>query len=402
MQSAALEKILIVDDEPDAIENCRRMLSKQRYQCLGEADPQRALAVIERERPRVLLTDLRMPGLDGIALLQAARRIDPAIKVVLLTAYASLQTAVASMRHGAFDYLAKPFTGKELFEVIRRALGQDSAGAGEVSIAMPVSAVQGGASGAVEPVLAGCSAAIQSVRIVIERIAETEAAVLLTGERGTGKARIARAIHARSLRHSGPFLSVDCQSSGESLLEWELFGSQLSAGAGIIRVSALESAAAGTLFLDEVSALSLRLQAKLLRALKERRMRRMNGDTYRQVDVRVVAASSKNLQQACGTGEFRTDLLQFLNVVPIVVPPLRERVDDLELLAQRLLEPVWRAKSRRFPDPFCFSPAALAALRRHPWPGNVQELQRVVERAAVLTDGPQIAVDCLPDELRVR
>ncbi len=402
MPPVALEKILIVDDEPDAIENCRRLLSKRRYQCLGEADPQRALAVIERERPRVVLTDLRMPGLDGIALLQAARRIDPAIKIVLLTAYASLQTAVASMRHGAFDYLAKPFTGKELFEVIRRALGQDSAGAVEVPPAAPVSVVQSGTSGAAEPVLAGCSAAIQSVLVVIERIAETEAAVLLTGERGTGKARIARAIHARSLRHSGPFLSVDCQSSGESLLEWELFGVQPSAGAGAMRVSALESAVAGTLFLDEVGALSLRLQAKLLRALKERRMRRANGDTYYHVDVRVVAASSQDLQQVCGAGGFRTDLLQFLNVVPIVVPPLRERMDDLEILAQRLLEPVWRAKSRHSPESFGFSPEALAALRRHAWPGNLQELQRVVERAAVLTDGPQIAIDCLPEELRAR
>ena len=400
MQAKALEKILIVDDEPDAIENCRRMLSKHRYQCLGEADPQRALAVIEQERPRVLLTDLRMPGLDGLGLLQAARRIDPAIKVVLLTAYASLQTAVASMRHGAFDYLAKPFTGKELFEVIRRALGQDSAATVDVPPADPVRTVRSSASGAVDPVLAGCSAAIQSVRVVIERIAETEANVLLTGERGTGKARIARTIHARSLRHSGPFVSVDCQASGETLLEWELFGSQPAAGSGVMRASALESADGGTLFLDEVGVLSLRLQAKLLRALKERRMRRTNGDAFAEFDARVVAASSQDLQRASAAGEFRTDLLQFLNVVPIVVPPLRERADDIELLAQRFLEPVTRMKSQRLSEPFSFAPAALANMRRHAWPGNVQELQRVVERAAVLADGPEITSECLPDDLR--
>ena len=218
------EKILIVDDEPEAIENCRRILSLHRYECVTEADARRALEVIERERPQVLLTDLRMPGLDGIELLKAAKRIDPAIKVVLVTAYASLQTAVESMRFGAFDYLAKPFTGKELRGVIRRALGDEPVRVNEAEppVSPPVSRV--GEIVAAEPVLAGDSPSISSARVVIERIANTEAAVWLLGEKGTGKERMARVIHAGSHRRSKPFVSVDCQVPDEARVEWELFG----------------------------------------------------------------------------------------------------------------------------------------------------------------------------------
>lgn len=394
------DKIMIVDDEPEAIENCRRILSRYRYECVLEADAQQALAVIERERPQVLLTDLRMPGLDGLALLKAAKRIDPDIKVVLLTAYASLQTAVASMRLGAFDYLAKPFTGRELRSVIRRALGTDAADAIEVALAKLPEAPWGSPMSAVEPVLAGRGPAIQAVRAAIELVAETEAAVLLTGERGTGKARMARVIHAGSLRRSKNFVSVDCLASSESLVEWELFGVHPLSGVSGARAGLLESADGGTLFLDEVGGLSVRLQAKLLRALKERRARRANGGAFYPLDARVMAASSQNLENACSEGAFREDLYQYLNVVPIAVPPLRQRPEDIDQLSRLFMEPLWLRKQRPLPASFGFTPDALAKLCRYPWPGNMQELQRVVERAVVLADGPVIDSVHLPDYIK--
>lgn len=270
METLAPDKILIVDDEPDAIENCRRILSRHRYHCVGEADSNRALAVIERERPQVLLTDLRMPGLDGIGLLQAAKLIDPTIKVVLLTAYASIQTAVASMRHGAFDYLAKPFTGQELRTVVQRALGQEGDDTSDRNTA-PFSPAKGPAesgTAAPEGVLIGNSPATQAVREVVERVAATEAALLISGELGTGKEYLARTIHARSVRHSKPFVSVGCIAGDEATLEAQLFGAE---GSMRSQPGLLESAQGGTLFLDEVGGLSPRLQAKVARALKDRK-----------------------------------------------------------------------------------------------------------------------------------
>lgn len=392
------EKIMIVDDEPEAIENCRRLLSG--YDCVVEADAQRALAVLERERPQVLLTDLRMPGLDGLALLKAAKRIDPAIKVILLTAYASLQTAVASMRHGAFDYLAKPFTGRELRKVIRRALGGAGVEAIETAPSGLPRAPWGSPLSAAEPVLAGRSPEIQAVRAAIELVAETEAAVLLTGERGTGKARMARVIHAGSLRRAKHFVLVDCLTFSEALLDVELFGSHPAAGVSGDRAGLLESADGGTLFLDEVGGLSLRLQAKLLRALKERRARRANGGSFYPLDARVVASSSRNLLAACGEGAFREDLYQHLNVVPIAVPPLRQRTEDLDQLSRLFMEPFWLRKQPLPPALFGFAPDALAKLCRYAWPGNLQELQRVAERAVVLADGPLLDSASLPENIQ--
>lgn len=395
------EKILIVDDEPEAIENCRRILSLHRYECVAEVDPRRAVEVIERERPQVLLTDIRMPGLDGIELLKAAKRIDPAIKVVLVTAYASLQTAVESMRFGAFDYLAKPFTGKELRGVIRRALGGEPVPANEAEQPVPPPVSRIGEIVAAEPVLAGESSSICAVRGVIERIANTEAAVWLLGERGTGKERMARVIHAGSHRRSKPFVSIDCQASDEALVEWELFGglaSQSVRGGGD-RMGLLESVDGGTLFLDEVESLSLRLQAKLLRVLKERQGRRGTGDYY-PLDVRVVSASTRDLRKACHAGEFRDDLYQYLSIVPILVSPLRQRMEDINSLSRRFMDPLWLRKHRTLPPVFGFTPEALARLRGYAWPGNVHELQRIVERAVVLAGGPVIDSSYLPDNIR--
>ena len=403
---AAPDKILIVDDEPDALENCRRILSGHQYDCLVETDPSQALAAIEREHPKVLLTDFRMPGLDGIGLLKAAKRIDPAIQVVLLTAYASIQTAVASMRHGAFDYLTKPFTGKELRTVIRRALGEESDDSTEYEgeSASLLSTGKAGRATArhAEEALAGISAAMQAVRELIERVAATEATVLIFGEQGTDKECVARTIHARSARQSKPFVPVDCLTSDESALEVQLFGTPPSASrvGGGSQPGLMELGHGGTLFLDEVGGLSLQLQAKLLRALKERRGRRVGGNRFVEIDTRVIAGSSQDLQRACSLGEFRDDFYQYLNIVPIVLPPLRDRVEDIETLARSYLQTTLRERGR-LPPQAGFTSDALALLCRYAWPGNVCELRNVIERAVVLADSSLIDLTHLPDRLRL-
>ncbi|MDO9119089.1 MAG: sigma-54 dependent transcriptional regulator [Nitrospira sp.] len=399
MEIVAPEKILIVDDEPDAIENCRRILSRHRYHCVVEADSNRALAVIERERPQVLLTDLRMPGLDGIGLLKAAKLIDPAIKVVLLTAYASIQTAVASMRHGAFDYLAKPFTGQELRTVVQRALNREGE-SGRACLDMPLAPaanLAGSHVPAYEGVLIGNSTATQLVREVVERVAATDAALLISGEAGTGKEYLARTIHARSVRQSKPFVSVGCIAGDESTLEAELFGATLSTGQ---QPGLLETAHGGTLFLDEVGGLSLRLQAKVARVLKERRGRRLGQEGYYDVDLRVIAASTQDVTFLCGRGTFREDLYWQLSVVPILLHPLRERVDDIDVLAHWVLK---TCQAGGTDDQLMwqnFTPRARRRLRHYPWPGNLRELRSVIEHAAVLADRSLIDLTHLPDRLR--
>lgn len=391
----ASDKILIVDDEPDAIENCRRILSRHQYQCVAEVDSNRALAVIERERPQVLLTDLRMPGLDGIGLLTAAKRIHPSIKVVLLTAYASIQTAVASMRHGACDYLAKPFTGQELRTVVQRALNREGEGSGACldMPLVPTTRLPGSDALAYEGGVIGNSIATQMVREVVERVAATDAALLISGEAGTGKEYLARTIHARSARSAQPLISVDCMTGDESALDAQLFGAGSQPGL-------LEAAHGGTLFLDEVCGLSLRLQAKVARVLKERRGRRLGEEGYYDVDLRVIGASTQDMACLCGRGTFREDFYWQLNVVPILLRPLRERVDDIEVLAHWVLRTcqVTRADIQLVWQDF--TPRARRRLRHYPWPGNLRELRSVIEHAAVLADGSFIDLVHLPDRLR--
>lgn len=399
-------KVLIVDDEQDALENCRRILSRVPYHCLTECDPVRALDIIQRERPGLILTDLRMPVLDGIEVLTAAKRFDPSVQVVLLTAHATVETAVTSMRYGAFDYITKPFTGTDLVQVARRAFGEDGA-------APTVDAGVVGECGRPEQVrpercaglarVIGESAAMQSVFDLIEKVAPTQSNVLVYGESGTGKELVARAIHDASLRADRPFIPVDCVSLPDTLLESELFGHEKGAftGAHVSKPGLFEVAAGGTVFLDEVSGMSHTLQSRLLRVLQERQVRRVGGIRFVDVDVRVIAASNQDLEAACRRGEFREDLYYRLNVIPIALPPLRSREGDILLLAREFLRRFMKQQGSGtacVPD---LDQAATDLLRRYPWPGNVRELQNVIERAAVLADGPIITNAHLPERLRV-
>jgi two-component system response regulator AtoC len=398
-------KILIVDDEQDALDNCRRILSRVPYDCLTECNPVRALDVIQRERPGLILTDLRMPDLDGIEVLTAAKRFDPAVQVVLLTAHATVQTAVTSMRYGAFDYITKPFASFDLVQVARRAFGED----GPLPSTDTRAAGQNGRLGQAPPgrragfaPVIGESPAIQSVFNLIEKVAPTHSNVLVYGESGTGKELVAHAIHDASLRADRPFIPVDCVSLPDTLLESELFGHEKGAftGAHVSKPGLFEVASGGTVFLDEVSGMSQTLQSRLLRVLQERQMRRVGGIRFMNVDVRVIAASNQDLEAACRRGEFREDLYYRLNVIPIALPPLRNREGDIPLLAREFLR---RFLTQQRPGT-TFAPQLSASatdlLCRYAWPGNVRELQNVIERAAVLADGPFIEGEHLPERLQ--
>lgn len=402
-------KILIVDDEPEALENCRRILSRLHYACVTERDARKAIQVMERERPGLVLTDLRMPGLDGLGVLTAVKEVDPEVRVVLLTAYATVETAVSSMRQGAFDYLSKPFTSAELEQVVRRAFGDDGRpdecnpdltarqAAGLRDAEAPPKVPQHP-----DPIL-GASRAMRDVFELVRKVARTNANILIYGESGTGKERIARAIHQQSPRARRPFVPVDCVSLPDGLLESELFGHEKGAftGAYSSKPGLFEMARAGTVFLDEVSGMSSNLQSRLLRVLQERQVRPIGGMRFVDVDVRVIAASNQDLERACRRGEFREDLYYRLNVISLSLPPLRLREGDIELLAREFLHRFsgWGGPPELAPS---FEPTALELLKAHTWPGNVRELQNVVERAAALADGPVIRCEHLPERIRLR
>ncbi|MBX3235561.1 MAG: sigma-54-dependent Fis family transcriptional regulator [Nitrospiraceae bacterium] len=392
-------KILVVDDEIDALDNCRRILSRLGYECMTESDPLRAIERIQHERPELVFTDLRMPVLDGIGVLAETKRVDPNIGVVLMTAYATVQTAVECLRRGALDYILKPYSSKDLEDVARRALTKLSEPGSDGEAIQSEAVGQEGERGATDRIL-GKSRAVVDVKELIKRVARTDANILIYGESGTGKELAALAVHEQSERSAKPFVPVDCVAMPDTLLESELFGHERGAftGAHATKAGLFEVANGGTVFLDEVSGMSHTLQARLLRVLQERHVRRVGGTRYTDVNVRVIAASNRDLEELSQKGVFREDLYYRLNVIPIVLPPLREREGDVELLAQAFLR---RFMARQaYPGGPQFSVEALALLKQYAWPGNVRELQNVIERASALADGPVIQARHLPERLR--
>ena len=392
-------KILIVDDEEDALENCRRILTRVPYECIGTSTPGQALTLLEREHPGLVLTDLRMPKMDGIEVLTAAKRFDPGVQVVLVTAHATIETAVTSMRYGAFDYITKPFTSEELIQVVRRAFAAEAGSDGmprAASVPRPAAATHGGVQ------MVGSSEAMKAVFALANRVAPTDSNVLVYGESGTGKEMLARYIHQRSRRAEQPFIPVDCVSLNDALLESELFGHEKGAftGAHAAKPGLFEIAHGGTVFLDEVSGMSPNLQARLLRVLQERQVRRVGGTRFTHVDVRVIAACNQDLEDLCQKGMFREDLYYRLNVIPVSLPPLRSREGDILLLANEFVTRfVQRVQTENGSVP-AIDPSAADLLMRYTWPGNVRELQNVMERAAVLVDGHTVMSTHLPDRVQ--
>ncbi|MFG0284803.1 MAG: sigma-54-dependent transcriptional regulator, partial [Phycisphaerales bacterium JB039] len=348
-----------------------------------------ALEIVSRRRPDAVVTDLKMPGMTGVELLERIRAVDDDLPVVLMTAYAAVETAVEAMRLGAYDYVTKPFEGDELLISVKRAIqharlarenavlraraGEAPAGAGR----LPAGARFG------LDRLIGDSPAMRRVKGQVSDVAESHGTVLIIGESGSGKEVVARAVHDLSPRAQGPFLAVNCAALSESLLESELFGHEKGAftGADRLRRGRFELADGGTLLLDEVSEVGLSVQAKLLRVLQERAFERVGSSTTIGVDVRVVATSNRDLPAAVGAGQFRNDLFFRLNVLPIHLPPLRDREEDVPVLARHFIEQICARDGR---PPMAIEDDALDLLQRYDWPGNVRELQNICERAVVL------------------
>ena len=375
--------ILIVEDKDSLRTMLRHALEAQGHTVVEARDQREAEAALLTSHPAVVLSDLRLTEGDGFGVLRAAKDFDPQLPVIVMTAFGSIQDAVAAMKAGALDFLAKPVDPDHLLLMVERALAQRRL-ATENMILRDELAQRRGA-----PQIVGDDAKLKQVSVALHRAAATDTTVLLEGESGTGKELFARALHALSPRNDGPFVAINCAAIPETLLETELFGHEKGAftGASQRKPGKFELAHHGTLFLDEIGDLPLTLQPKILRALEEKRFERVGGTTPLQVDVRVVAATNRNLKAAVAARQYREDLYFRLSVFPIVIPPLRERPDDVPTLARYFIDRFCRDLNKR---PLALSPAAEEDLRSYAWPGNVRELQNCIERAAILTEGDTI------------
>jgi two-component system NtrC family response regulator len=387
-----METILIVDDEKNYLLVLEALLADAGYEVITCDNASEALEVSTSHDLDLVITDMRMPGVDGMEFLVQLRGLQPEIPVIMMTAYATVEKAVEAMKRGAFDYVTKPFKNEELILTIRKALEMHRLRQENRLLSQELQERFKFAN------IVGKSKVMRQVYEVIEKVAQTRASVLITGESGTGKELIARAIHFNSPRSDKPFVSVNCSALPETLLESELFGHERGAFTGAItrRKGRFELAHNGTLFLDEVGDMSSALQVKLLRVLQEMRFERVGGTTTLQVDARLVAASNRDLKREVEFGRFREDLYYRLKVVHINVPPLRERRDDIPLLVHHFLRKV--AKYNGLPVKN-ISHEALKYLYQYDWLGNVRELENVIERAVILCDGEEIRPQDLAEEL---
>jgi DNA-binding NtrC family response regulator len=377
------EPVLLVEDKDSLRTMLRHALEGQGYAVIEARDESEARAALGQSIPAVVLSDLRLPVGDGFGVLRAAKDADPDLPVVVMTAYGSIQDAVAAMKDGALDFLAKPVDPEHLLFVVERALAQRRL-LSEYNLLKEEAAKRRGM-----PAIIGESAAIRHTMQSVQRAAGSETTVLLEGESGTGKELFARAVHALSDRASGPFIAINCAAIPDTLLEAELFGYEKGAftGATQRKPGRFELAQRGTLFLDEVGELPLAVQAKLLRAIETKRFERLGGTTTIQVDVRLVAATNRGLRQAVAARQFREDLYFRLSVFPVNIPPLRERREDIPLLARYFVEHTGSELGRKR---LSLSDRAVDLLCSHAWPGNVRELQNAIERAVILTEGDTI------------
>jgi len=381
-------KILIVDDDPDIVTMLEDRLQASDYRTVIAHDGAQALELVEQEAPGLMLLDLDMPRLTGIEVLKRLPKVRPTedLPVIVMTAHASIDAAVEAMKTGAYDFLTKPLDNDHLLLVISKALERDSL---KRQVACLKSEVDSRYASIV-----GISAKIRAVLESAQRAAKSDASVLLLGESGTGKELFARSIHQWSPRQAMPLVVINCVALTETLLENELFGHERGAftGADRLQKGKLEMADGGTIFLDEIGDMSLPLQAKLLRVLQDREFHRVGGTRLVSINIRVIAATNKDLRQAVKTGEFREDLFFRLNVISLTLPPLRERPDDLPALAKFFLNR--HARDAKRPG-MMFSPAAMETMSRYRWPGNIRELENAVARSVVLNQSDTIEPDML-------
>ena len=387
--------LLVVDDDRAHLSMLRTILNGWGYQVTGVEDGTEAIAAVRGKPFDGVLMDVRMARVGGIEALREIKGYNPAIPVIIMTAFSSVDTAVEAMKRGAYDYLTKPLNFDDLRFTLERALEHMALAQENRSLREQLSA------DAVLGSIIGASKAMRDLLETAVTVAATEATVLITGASGTGKELIARAIHANSHRRKGPLVTVNCAALTDTLLESELFGHEKGAftGADRKRDGRFMQAQGGTIFLDEVGEIPLHMQAKLLRAIQEREIQRVGGDTVLRVDVRIIAATNRDLLADVQAGRFREDLYYRLNVVNLRVPPLHERTEDVPLLARHFLEHFAGKNRKQLKG---FTPAAMDVLVRYPWPGNVRELENALERAVIMTVGDYLTERELPPNIVAR
>ena len=383
-------RILVIDDDAAIRESLRMILEYEHYEFIGAASGPDGIAAVKREAPNLVLLDIKMPGMSGLETLAEIRKTDEALPVAMISGHGTITDAMQATRLGAFDFIEKPFTSERVLVTVAnglevRELRQENR---ELKLAMES-----------KYEIVGQSPSLRTVLESVKRAAPTNATVLLLGESGVGKELVARTIHRNSARASGRFIQVNCAAIPEELIESELFGHEKGSftGATEKQIGKFEQADRGTIFLDEVGDMSPKTQAKVLRVLQEQEVERIGSSRTIKVDVRVIAATNKNLEEAIGRGEFREDLYFRLNVIPIVVPPLRERREDIPLLVQHFAR---RTSEEHNLKPRRFDPAAMEAMQRYRWRGNIRELRNTVERLMIMAAGDVVRVEDLPAEIR--
>lgn len=388
-----LGKVLIVDDEANIRNALAKLLTRSGYTVKSAANVAEGLAMLESNPFDIVLTDLRMSGDGGLELLREVKRRDSRVEVIVMTAYGTVETAVQAMKEGSYDYIEKPINVDRLPLLLQRALERRALAEDNVRLRTVVSAREEYGN------LVGRSEKITQLYGLIEMVAPTQATVLIQGESGVGKELIARALHLRSSRASGPMISLNCGAIPESLLESELFGFERGAftGADTARPGKIEMADRGTLFLDEVGEMNAKTQVELLRVLESRELRRLGGSKTIAVNIRIIAATNKTLADEVTAGRFREDLFYRLNVVPIKVPPLRERTADIPVLIARFLQEFGKSYGRPAKR---LARDASEILLQHRWPGNVRELRNLMERLTVTVNDTVVRIEDLPEEYR--
>ena len=390
---SASARLLVVDDERSMREFLEILLRKEGYDVTTAGDVEAALVALDSDDFDLVISDIQMPGKSGLDLLRSIREAQGDALVVMITAFATTETAIAAMKEGAYDYLTKPFKVDEIKLVVQKALEKKLLTSENARLRFELRSERQ------QRPLVGNSPRMQQVYEMVARIAPTKTNVLIAGESGTGKELVARAIHAESDRAASPFVALNCAAIPENLLESELFGHVKGAFTGAVgnKSGLFEMADNGTLFLDEVGELTLPLQVKLLRVLQEKTIRRVGGTSDRRVDVRILAATNRRLEDEVAAGRFREDLYYRLNVIQLELPPLRDRMEDLPLLVHHFVEKYGRELSKVVRG---LSEEAMACLRAHPWPGNVRELENGIERAVALSRGEWIEAEALPPCVR--
>lgn len=380
-------RILVVDDEPAQREIMREILASENHEVVEAGSVDSALIAFKDTLPDVVLTDLKMPNRGGLALVEALSKMEFQPEVVVITAFGTIETAIKAIRLGAYDYLTKPIDGDDFQLVVNRALEK-------AALRKEANNLRAELSRKMDGEIVASSETMKTLLATAAKVANSDATVLIRGESGTGKEKIARLIHYRSPRRDKPFQSINCAAFPESLLESELFGHEKGSFTGAVsrKIGLIEAANGGTLFLDEIGDMAVNTQTKILRVLQEKELRRVGATSNTKIDVRVVAATHRNLEEAIKSGQFREDLFYRLNVIPLFLPPLRERPDDIPSLVEHFLKRSGRGKS--------MDKEALDSLQRYFWPGNVRELEAVLERVSILSSGPTIHKEDLPLELQ--